>query len=26
VRIPDPVTPGPADPSADRTRNVAHRR
>ena len=26
VRIPDPVTPGPADTSADRTRNVAHRR
>jgi hypothetical protein len=26
VRIPDPVTPGPADTSADRTRNVARRR
>ena len=26
VRIPDPVAPGPADTSADRTRNVAHRR
>jgi hypothetical protein len=26
VRIPDTVAPGPADQSADRTRNVAHRR